>query len=214
MGGLGSGRRSSLNQTTINDQPCVDVNELHRGGYFQSRECYRRRWRWMSGTIVEVAMRFRDEAIECLYTRWLPGHDPEEIRTLILVSWTQCNFGGHRPWLHCGLDDCRHRVGKLYLVDPHLVCRRCAGGLPYKSQRQPLHVRRLARSGTIRERLGGEAGLGRPFPPRPKGKHHRTYERNRREVEDAEARYLDEVRASLLRLDSTVSALINRASRA
>ena len=35
---------------------------------------------------------------------------PQEIR----VSWTRCNYGGYRPWLHC---PCGRRVARLFLLD-------------------------------------------------------------------------------------------------
>jgi hypothetical protein len=66
---------------------------------------------------------------------------------------------------------------------------------PYGSQRvAPLERERQTaadRASRLRRRLGGTGGayhLHEPLPARPKGMWKRTYERRRREIEEAEGR--------------------------
>ena len=57
---------------------------------------------------------------------------------------------------------------------------------------------RLLRKGqSIRMRLGGSPSIMELFPFKPKGMHWRTYERLRREAEEAEGHYLRKVDAWL-----------------
>jgi hypothetical protein len=95
----------------------------------------------------------------------------------IPVVWTQCHFGGWRPWFRCLR--CSRRVGKLYNTGVSLHCRRCLD-LWYASQRRGSKSRRYLQALKLRLRLNGVANLREPFPQRPKRMHKRTYERLRR----------------------------------
>jgi hypothetical protein len=97
------------------------------------------------------------------------------------VSWTEPNYGGRRARFHCPACDRTARV--LYLSGTDLRCRVCSR-IQYLSQRlhMPHYVRPLARANEICVRLGGNPGE-LVLPPRPRGMHHRTYDRLQREFE-------------------------------
>ncbi len=51
----------------------------------------------------------------------------------VLLDKTPCNYGGWRYWFICPLNNCRRRVGKLYLAGKYFGCRHCHD-LTYASQ--------------------------------------------------------------------------------
>lgn len=105
------------------------------------------------------------------------------------LTWTACNFGGMRPWFLCpGVVNnvaCGRRVAVLYGLGKYFLCRHCYD-LTYESQRESEMYRALRKAQAIREKLGGSANMTMPFPERPKGMHHKTYERLRWEHDEAQ----------------------------
>jgi hypothetical protein len=71
---------------------------------------------------------------------------------------------------------CGRSVVKLYLADGSFSCRNCCR-LSCACQSEPTWDRAARRAYTIRERLGGTAGIYTPFPRKPKGMWWRTYNR-------------------------------------
>ena len=55
------------------------------------------------------------------------------MREPVELEWSECTYGGRRPWFLC--PDCRERVALLYLGDGHFRCRHCLR-LVYESQRE------------------------------------------------------------------------------
>ena len=96
----------------------------------------------------------------------------QEISIEIFFDWTPCNYGGQRPWFKC--PRCWRRVAVLFFIGQSLVCRQCAE-LTYSSRNEDRWSRAIRRAHKILERLGGEPDSFLPFPPRPKGMHHKTY---------------------------------------
>lgn len=92
----------------------------------------------------------------------------------IPVIWTECHFGGLRPWFKCLR--CNRRVGKLYNSGASLACRQCLD-LRYASQRRGAKSRSYLQALKLRLRLNGVASLDRPIPDRPRRMHKRTYQR-------------------------------------
>ena len=92
----------------------------------------------------------------------------------IPIVWTQCHFGGWRPWVKCL--QCDRKVRKLYFAEVSLACRQCSN-LLYACQRRGAKSRRYLKALKLRLRLNGIANLREPFPARPKGMHRKTYAR-------------------------------------
>jgi hypothetical protein len=102
----------------------------------------------------------------------------QEIDEPVALTWTSCHYGGQRPWFLCpGVVNgrvCTRRVAILYGAGRYFLCRHCYD-LVYEVQREDRATRLIARAQKIRRRLGGQASLLEPFPPKPKGMHWRTY---------------------------------------
>ncbi|WP_245537399.1 hypothetical protein [Thiocystis violascens] len=93
------------------------------------------------------------------------------------LDWTNCTYGGSRPWFLCPATGCGRRVAKLYLGGSGVfACRHCYR-LAYDCQRETDDDRATRRAETIRQRLDWEAGILNLPGRRPKGMHRRTFER-------------------------------------
>lgn len=98
------------------------------------------------------------------------------------LDWTDCNYGGSRPWVLCPV--CARRVAILY-GGRRFACRKCHN-LTYQSTREDASDRAIEKARRIRERLGGDGNLVSPLPWRkPKGMHWRTFSRLKLEYQEA-----------------------------
>ncbi len=125
--------------------------------------------------------------------------EPEDVRQPVFLDWTPCTYGGQRPWFRCSADGCSRRVALLCGAGKYFACRHCYQ-LVYESQREAWHDRALTKAQRIRLRLGGEASLLAPFPPKPPRMHWTTYERLWRAAMVAEGMYEVGVAAELAQL--------------
>jgi hypothetical protein len=153
---------------------CIDVRELHRRG-------------WLN----------RYRALRNLESMW-PGIDrirfdryliQIELRNqvtpqIIRITWTRCNFGGSRPWMHC--PHCHRRVARLFKGLSGYYCRECVGAPPYESQLRNDMARIYLRAYRLRERIGGGRPAIDPIRERPYRMWRRTYNRIVTEVERLE----------------------------
>ena len=99
---------------------------------------------------------------------------------VVAIEWTECNFGGSRPWFLCS--GCGRRVAILYgrrigrdgsklpIPDRTLKCRQCHD-LSYPSQHEEWDRRMRRRAKKTWARIGGEYGS------KPTRMHWRTYNR-------------------------------------
>lgn len=102
----------------------------------------------------------------------------------IMLSYTVPHFGGKRWWMHCPWTGAR--VGKLYCPSGgEKFASRKAYRVGYRSQRMTKRDAIFERLFRLQEKLGCERGWGN-WISRPKGMHHRTFERYLDEYE-----YLD-----------------------
>jgi hypothetical protein len=97
----------------------------------------------------------------------------------VRLSCTEPHFGGKRWWMHCPVNGAR--VGKLYMPPgAEAFASRTAWRLGYKSQRVTQRDAVFERLFRLQRRLGCTEGWEMPIR-RPKGMHHRTFERLERE---------------------------------
>jgi hypothetical protein len=116
------------------------------------------------------------------YTRG-SGDDPEKVRQIIQLTYSQPHYGGRRWWMTCPYGG--GRCGKLYLPgNGDRFASRKAWRLGYQSQRIASHDRPFEALFRLQKRLGGEQGWEAGLAPRPKGMWHRTYEQLWREHEE------------------------------
>ena len=192
MGGLGSGNRWRFGtRDTVEGTKSVDVRRWRRDGYFPGPRRFS--WQWMrdgepTGNIsVFIQDRF---TVKFSYRIRIYGEgDWEQVEQTIPVTWTQCHFGGERPWFVCSVYRngvyCGRRVAKLYGAGKLFACRRCYD-LAYQSQNEAPDGRLTLKAQRIRMKLGGSPSIMDEFPEKPKGMHWHTYNRLRDEAEAAE----------------------------
>lgn len=116
-------------------------------------------------------------------TRNSTGKSTDHVQRIYL-SYTVPNFGGKRWWMHCPRTG--ERVGKLYCpAGAELFANRKSYRIGYRSQRVTDRDAIFERLFRIQKKLGCEQGWGN-WIRRPKGMHHKTFERYLDEYE-----YLD-----------------------
>ena len=113
-------------------------------------------------------------------TRSWQAAEWKPITQRVPITWTDCHFGGRRPWFICSVYRdgrcCGRRVAVLYGAGAYFACRRCHG-LAYASQQEPVRERGFMRAQKILARLGAKPDLFDPFPRKPPRMHWQTYER-------------------------------------
>ena len=128
-------------------------------------------------------MRVEEDAVVLIYrARSLLAAEWKPIEQRVPIIWTNCHFGGRRPWFNCCARVngryCGRRVAVLYAAGALFACRSCYD-LAYESQQGGPALRSISRSLKIRVRLGGSPDPLGPFPEKPCGMHWRTYLRLR-----------------------------------
>jgi len=111
--------------------------------------------------------------------------ESRDVSYLVPLEYTDCNFGGVRPWFRCPPDagGCDRRVGKLYLPPRRYryLCRECYD-LVYRSSRTSGDDLRQAELRYRRAFAKADKDGRRPHPnrepyspTRPKGMHRDTF---------------------------------------
>ena len=216
MGGLGSGRYEYATTPTVEDCRALDVNEFtdaveHPG---------------TSGTILWGP---EDDPSASIGVHLLPQSDDAEKATAlrleyritdgitgeetahdyrVALEYTECNFGGERPWFRCpGIVDgenCGRRTAKLYRPPQSdvFLCRHCYD-LGYTSSRTSgddlkqaeLRYRRAFGRADTKDRRPHPNSTEQPhFPERPAGMHQDTYEELLKDVRAVRREWEDAIR--------------------
>jgi hypothetical protein len=108
--------------------------------------------------------------------------EEEEFSYTVSVEWTECNFGGQRPWFRCPSNGCNERVEKLYkpLQEGFFACRHCYD-ITYRRcniSGKPTEIA-MYKKKKIAEKLDSEdadVSVGAWPPTKPKNMHWDTFE--------------------------------------
>lgn len=178
MGGTGSGRRGGGDLTT--DYRRLDVRALQRAGVL--RPGYVGGWAWWGPNgekRADIRVEAHPEFVRLRYSATPHRAERRDYVYAVHLSWTDCHYGGKRPWFICPV--CGRRVAILY-GGAQFVCRHCRE-LAYPVQRETDTDRIIRRADAIRKRLGWGAGILNPTGWKPKGMHWRTFWRLRSEYD-------------------------------
>ncbi len=176
MGGFGSGRQFHWSsKATVDDYLSLDVRRLHRKGVLSSGREIPWKWKDSEGDPKgRITIQGFPDSVHLAYRLNEEGESPESFNYGVALHWTNCHYGGRRPWFLCPAKGCGNRVAKLYLGRRYFFCRRCRN-LTYPSQQENREGRLRYKAQKIRLKLGGSVDLFEPFPQKPKGMHWRTY---------------------------------------
>lgn len=98
----------------------------------------------------------------------------KRIRQEIKLDWLKCHYGGQRVYFIC--PQCGKRVESLYMIHEYFSCRTCCN-LIYKSQQEDRADRLLRKVRKIRRKLDADDNLWSIIWNKPKGMHHKTFDR-------------------------------------
>lgn len=210
MGGLGSGRHEYATTPLVEECRHLDVDRIKRFTehpglkgpvYWGDREDPAATITVKADGERELGEEPRAARLQLIYTLTDGGGDEsQDVEYSVPLEYTECNFGGYRPWFRCrGEIDgqaCRRRVRKLYLPiyargARYFLCRECYD-LSYRSSRTSGDEVERAEQRYRRAFKKADAEDRRPHPnnsphspDRPKGMHHDTFDELVADVEDA-----------------------------
>ncbi len=190
MGGVGSGRTSGFGKRLVEDYRCIDIRTWQKNGLKKPGRGFQSIWSDANGKRVgSINVSVKESAVVLSYSYRTRSVEPwQNVEQEIPLDWTRCHYGGERPWFLCpgwvNGKRCQRRVAKLHAAGKYFLCRKCHQ-LGYRSQVECRSHRLVRKAQKIREKLGGSANLLVPFPPKPKGMHHKTYWKLRIEAEHA-----------------------------
>ncbi len=170
MGGMGPGRQHG--RSKVESFRSINANRLkvvlsgsHAGSLEWMEDGERAAW---------IEFSFADDRLRLVYRYRVNDGEWQPVDQVINITRVPCRYGGTRPYFIC--PSCDRRVAKLNGAGKLFLCRHCHG-LAYYSQSEGEVDRAMSRADKVRMRLGGQAGIARTFPRRPKGMWNRTYNR-------------------------------------
>lgn len=181
MGGFGSGRHSGW--PTVEQGLTLDLARLIRKGWVRDGAMGSGSLDWTRNGERNASIGYSfdladsEDARVTLHYTWTPnGDEPRTVQQVICLTWTRPHYGGRRWWFIC--PSTGRRVGKLHLPPGGgKFASRVAWRLPYRSQRSAKRDRPFDRLFRLQQKLGSDAGWDAGLY-RPKGMHHRTFERH------------------------------------
>ena len=202
MGGINSGRRDG--KACTDEQRSIDVRRLHRESGLFPGNVFARTWTRHGETVASVLVRVGHDCVVFSYRQSWRGSPWRDCTNTVLLTWTECNYGGKRPWWLC--PGCDRRVALLYSGDGWYACRQCRH-LAYRSQRETQEDLASRRVNRVRDKLGWPRGILNPSGGKPKGMHWKTYLRLVSQHTAYSSRALTFMGASLKSLSSKLKAI-------
>jgi hypothetical protein len=161
-------RRNGVNQRSTVEElaaNCLDVRELFKAGALDGGWVT---FRWPEFRWPKVRnIRFSRYLIQIELLN-------QVVVQQVPVSWTPCNYGGARPYLHCL---CGRRVARLFKGFGGYFCRPCCGNPIYESQKRNQKARAYLQAYRARQQFGGSRPGIDPLPDRPYRMKQKTYAR-------------------------------------
>jgi hypothetical protein len=159
----------------------IDIRHWYREGRLKPGRTFAYHWEVGGKLAGGIRVRVLQDKVVLMYmAQSLPQERALRIEQPIPITWTDCYYGGQRPWFVCTAYShdryCQRRVAVLYGTGQTFACRACLGST-YQSQQETPHLRAIRKARKIRMSLGGGENVLEPFPPKPKHMHWRTYER-------------------------------------
>lgn len=179
MGGINSGRRNQDGRPTTSEKCPLDIRQLHHSGLLMPGNFFGWSWTCNGEKMASIHIRVESGYLILRYRIQCNDSESQPKEYPVYLEWTDCRFGGQRPWFHCPALGCGKRVAILY-AGSVFACRHCKQ-LTYACQRETRDDRAARRAETIRSRLGWEPGILNGEGIKPKGMHWRRYERLRSE---------------------------------
>lgn len=176
MGGYGSGQYWRYDSKDVTeDYSRIDVLWMKRNNSLVAGNSGSISWSRGGKKYSSIGYRSEVNAVRLIYKSRHNGEDWQEVDMRVQLTWSDCRFGGSRPYFICPGLGCGRRVQHLYSGNPYYVCRHCLH-LAYKCQREQLYDRAARRAEKLRERAGDEFGIfGGPIFMKPKGMHWKTF---------------------------------------
>ena len=186
MGGSGSGRMLRWGtKSKTESQHRIDIRWLKKQKYLNPGVAGLMSWSNRGEKTGSINFHMEELKMILNYRHKPRGGEWEDVEQAISFDRTPCNYGGYRKWFLC--PRCNKRVAILYGAGKYFFCRHCYQ-LTYNSCNEFPLQRILDKSYKIKKRLGGEPGLSSLVPDRPKGMHHKTYNRMKAEIYQLEHR--------------------------
>ena len=185
MGGFGSGRWYSWGgKSTTESQHRVDIRWLKKQGNLQPGTMGSLSWSRSGEQTGSIGYRMEIGRMILQYRHRAGGGAWEPVEQKIIFDRTPCKYGGARTWFLC--PRCGKRIAVLYGAGKYFFCRHCYK-LAYSSQQEGKVDRLMRKARKIRLRLGASDNLSETILFKPKHMHNKTFNRLRREAEQANA---------------------------
>jgi len=183
MGGRGSGNwyRWDSKKTT-ESQHRVDIRWMKKQGYLRKGCMGSLTWSCRGEKTGSIWYRVEKDEIVLNYRHKSSSGEWEPLEQALQIDRTPCNYGGYRVWFLC--PHCGRRVLVLYGAGRYFICRQCYN-LSYSSQQENEPDRLMRKARKIRARLGASNNLTEPILFKPKNMHQKTFDRLRKEADQA-----------------------------
>ncbi len=136
MGGVGSGRHWHYGaKDTTEDYRAIDVRRWKRDGLLRPGHDFGWQWSRHGEVVASIRVRTERQRVILNYRQRNGGEDWKAENYPVYLGWTDCHFGGQRPWFLCPARGCGRLVALLY-GGGIFACRHCYQ-LAYPASEKP-----------------------------------------------------------------------------